>query len=79
MKRGGPSHKPGYRAVRIYNRTWSNCQLCSLTSSQQAIRSRERATVSRTGNLPPLPGILPDHPAPILRNQSDEREVTLAR
>jgi putative SOS response-associated peptidase YedK len=33
----------------------------------------------RTGNLPPLPGIFPDYPAPIVRNQPGGRELTMAR
>jgi putative SOS response-associated peptidase YedK len=33
----------------------------------------------RTGNLPPLPGIFPDYPAPIVRNSEDGRELTMAR
>jgi putative SOS response-associated peptidase YedK len=33
----------------------------------------------RTGNLPPLPGIYPDYSAPIVRNSSDGRELTMAR
>ena len=33
----------------------------------------------RTGNLPPLPGIFPDYPAPIVRNHPDGRELIMAR
>jgi hypothetical protein len=33
----------------------------------------------RTGNLQPLPGIFPDHAAPIPSNQPDGHELTLAR
>jgi putative SOS response-associated peptidase YedK len=33
----------------------------------------------RTGNMPPLPGIYPDYRAPIVRNQPDGRELTMAR
>ena len=33
-----------------------------------------------TGNLPPMPGIFPDYPAPIVRNAPDGvRELTMAR
>ncbi|MCE0498702.1 MAG: SOS response-associated peptidase family protein [Methylacidiphilales bacterium] len=35
--------------------------------------------LDRTGNLPPLPGIFPDYKAPIVRNQPDGRELTMAR
>src|SRR5271166_1874872 len=33
----------------------------------------------RTGNLPPLPAIFPDYAAPIVRNQPEGRELTIAR
>ena len=33
----------------------------------------------RTGNLPLLPGIYPDYRAPIVRNQTEVRELTMAR
>ena len=33
----------------------------------------------RTGNLPLLPGIFPDYQAPIVRNQPEGRELTMAR
>src|SRR5271170_1815788 len=33
----------------------------------------------RTGNLPPLPGIFPDYAAPIVRNQPEGRELSMAR
>ncbi len=55
------------------------CHRCSGAHGQQAIRDLTRAMAGRTGNLPPLPGMSPDHPASMLRNQPDEREVTLAR
>ena len=32
-----------------------------------------------TGNLPSLPGIFPDYPAPIVRNGGDGRELVMAR
>ncbi len=32
-----------------------------------------------TGNLPPMPGIFPDYPAPIIRTAYSERELTMAR
>jgi putative SOS response-associated peptidase YedK len=50
-----------------------------MTSSQQAIRDLTRAMSDKTGNLPPLPGIFPDYLAPIVRNQPEGRELTLAR
>lgn len=35
--------------------------------------------VDRTGNLPPMPGIFPDYPAPIVRVVDSERELAMAR
>jgi putative SOS response-associated peptidase YedK len=35
--------------------------------------------VDRTGNLPPLPGIFPDYPAPIVRNGEEGRELAMGR
>jgi putative SOS response-associated peptidase YedK len=33
-----------------------------------------------TGNLPPLPGIFPDYPAPVVRNAPDGiRELAMVR
>jgi putative SOS response-associated peptidase YedK len=55
------------------------CNLYSVTKGQQAIRDLTRAMTNRTGNLPPLPGIFPDYFAPIVRNQPEGRELTMAR
>ena len=55
------------------------CNLYSITKGQQAIRELTRALFDRTGNLPLLPGIYPDYPAPIVRNRPDGRELTMAR
>jgi putative SOS response-associated peptidase YedK len=55
------------------------CNLYSLTKGQQAIREFTRAAFDRTGNLPPQPGIFPDYSAPIVRNTSEGRELTMAR
>src|ERR1700692_489988 len=55
------------------------CNLYSLTKGQQAIRQLARAMRDRTGNLPSLPGIFPDYHAPIVRNQPEGRELTMAR
>ena len=55
------------------------CNLYSETKGQQAIKDVADAMPDRTGNLPPLPGIFPDYPAPIVRNQAEGRELTMAR
>jgi putative SOS response-associated peptidase YedK len=56
------------------------CNLYSLTKGQAAIVALVRAMRDRTGNLPPMPGIFPDYPAPIARNAPDGlRELAMAR
>ena len=52
------------------------CNLYSITKGQQAIRQFTDATLDRTGNMPPLPGIYPDYAAPIV-NQSTGAADTL--
>ena len=55
------------------------CNLYSLTSNQEAIRSLVKYIKNLTGNMPPLPGIFPNYEAPIVRNNSGERELAMAR
>jgi len=55
------------------------CNLYSITKGQAAIREWLRATRDTTGNLPPMPGVFPDYPAPIVRISEGERELTMAR
>lgn len=44
------------------------CNLYSQTKGQAAINAMVRHMNDRTGNMPPLPGIYPDHEAPIIRH-----------
>jgi putative SOS response-associated peptidase YedK len=55
------------------------CNLYAVTKGQQAIRELTRAMFDRTGNLPPLSGIFPDYPAPIVRNTVAGCELAMAR
>jgi putative SOS response-associated peptidase YedK len=56
------------------------CNLYSVTKGQQAIREAARAMRDTAGNLPLLPGIFPDHAAPIVRTAADGvRELARAR
>jgi len=55
------------------------CNLYSLSKGQQAIRDLTKAMCDETGNLPPMPGIFPDYPAPIVRNQPGGRQLMMAR
>ena len=55
------------------------CNLYSVIKGQQAIRGAFRAMTDRTGNLPPLPGILPDQMAPVIRQGESGRELAMLR
>lgn len=56
------------------------CNLYSMTKNQDAIRRLFRVDRDLTGNLPPLPGIFPDYPAPIVRAAADgQRELVMTR
>ncbi|WP_445488555.1 SOS response-associated peptidase [Rhodopseudomonas sp. RCAM05734] len=55
------------------------CNLYSMTKNQAAIRNLFRVDRDSTGNLPSMPGIYPDYPAPIVRNAGGGRELALAR
>lgn len=55
------------------------CNLYSMTKNVDAIRRLFGAPDSRVGNLPSMPGIFPDYPAPIVRNGEPGREIVMAR
>ena len=55
------------------------CNLYSLTKGQAAIRALFKVDRDSAGNLPSMPGIFPDYPAPIVRNTANGRELALAR
>jgi putative SOS response-associated peptidase YedK len=55
------------------------CNLYSMTKNQAAIRALFKVDRDSTGNLPSMPGIFPDYPAPIVRNADGSRELALAR
>lgn len=55
------------------------CNLYSMTKNVDAIRHLFGALNSSVGNLPSMPGIFPDYPAPIVRNASGGREIVMAR
>lgn len=56
------------------------CNLYSLTTNQEAIRRLFRVERDLAGNLPAMPGIFPDYPAPIIRVAADGvRELATAR
>lgn len=55
------------------------CNLYSMTKNVDAIRRLFGALNSSVGNLPSMPGIYPDYPAPIVRSAADGREIAMAR
>ena len=55
------------------------CNLYSITTNQEALRALFRVMNRYVGNLPPMPGVFPDYPAPVVRNTGSERELVLMR
>ena len=55
------------------------CNLYSITTNQEAIRSLFRVMNRYVGNLAPMPGVFPDYPAPLVRNMGAEREMVMMR
>jgi putative SOS response-associated peptidase YedK len=55
------------------------CNLYSITTNQAAIAALFRVVNSHVGNLPPMPGVFPNYPAPVVRNAGAERELVMMR
>ena len=55
------------------------CNLYSITTNQAAIAALFRVVNRYIGNLPPMPGVFPDYPAPVVRNAAEGHEMTLMR
>jgi putative SOS response-associated peptidase YedK len=55
------------------------CTLYSQTKGQAAIIALAKAMKDRSGNLPPLPAIYPDHIAPVVRTTDKGRELIKMR
>ena len=55
------------------------CNLYAMTKNQDAVRDLFRVARDRTGNMPPLPGIFPDHLAPVVRTHNGERVLEMMR
>jgi putative SOS response-associated peptidase YedK len=55
------------------------CNLYLITTDQAAIITLFRVINHHVGNLPPMPGVFPDYPAPVVRNDDGEREMVMMR
>ena len=61
------------------NASVTMCNLYSITTNQAAIAALFRVMNRYVGNLPPMPGVFPDYPAPVVRNAGTEREMVTMR
>jgi putative SOS response-associated peptidase YedK len=57
----------------------ANINLYSITTNQAAIIALFRVVNRYVGNLPPLPGVFPDYPAPVIRNTDAGTEMVTMR
>ena len=55
------------------------CNLYSITTNQAAIAALFRVVNQYVSNLPAMPGVFPDYPAPVVRNAGAERELISMR
>ena len=55
------------------------CNLYSITTNQAAIIALFRVINRYVGNLPPMPGVFPNYPAPVVRNVGVERDLIMIR
>ena len=55
------------------------CNLYSITTNQAAIIALFRVINRYVGNLPPMPGVFPDYPAPVICNTDTGRELAMMR
>jgi hypothetical protein len=55
------------------------CNLYSITTNQAAIIGLFPVMNRYVGNLPPMPGVFPDYPGPVIRQSEGGREMVLVR
>ena len=55
------------------------CNLYSITTNQAAIIALLRVINHHVGNLPPMPGVFPDFPTPVVRSDGGQREMVMMR
>jgi putative SOS response-associated peptidase YedK len=53
--------------------------LYSITTNRAAIIALLRVMYRYVRNLPPMPAVFPDYPAPVVRNADIERELIMMR
>jgi hypothetical protein len=53
------------------------CAIHSITTNQAAIIALFRVINRYVGKLPPMPGVFPDYPVPVIRNAGADREMIL--
>ncbi|SIO65273.1 hypothetical protein SAMN05443247_10506 [Bradyrhizobium erythrophlei] len=51
----------------------------AITTNQEAIIRLFKIMNRYVGNLPPMPGVFPDYPAPVVRSVGDDRELAMMR
>jgi hypothetical protein len=51
----------------------------SITTNQATIIALFRVLNRYVGNLPPMPSVFPDYPAPVVRNAGADRELVMMR
>jgi putative SOS response-associated peptidase YedK len=56
-----------------------NHLIYSITTNQAALIALFRVMNRYVGNLPPMPGVFPGYPAPVVRNVGTDRELTMMR
>src|SRR6201996_8234288 len=67
------------RNLPSVNLNTAMCNLYSITTNQAAIIALFRVVNRYAGNLPPMPGVFPDYPAPVIRNTETGTELTTMR
>jgi hypothetical protein len=55
------------------------CNLYNITTNQAAIIALFRVINRYVGNLPPIPGVFPDYPAPVIHNADAGTEMVTMR
>jgi putative SOS response-associated peptidase YedK len=55
------------------------CNLHSISNNQAAILALFRVVNQYVGDLPPMPGVFPDYPSPVIREAGEGREMVMMR